>query len=87
MSTFTPGPWHVEPTNSAKESYVVCPDEQGANGGSVVIGQCRGPFMEGNARLIAAAPDLLAALKMLDERGHTQATWDFAKRALAKAGA
>jgi hypothetical protein len=38
-----------------------------------------------NAQLIAAAPDLLEALKMLDERGHTDATWQFAKRAISKA--
>lgn len=38
-----------------------------------------------NARLIASAPDLLAALKALDTNGHTQATWALALRAIAKA--
>jgi hypothetical protein len=38
-----------------------------------------------NARLIAAAPTLLEALQRLDQCGHTQATWDFAKRAIALA--
>lgn len=38
-----------------------------------------------NSRLIAAAPDLLTALQLLDKNGHTQATWEFALRALAKA--
>lgn len=33
----------------------------------------------------AAFNDLLASLKMLDERGHTQATWQFALRAIARA--
>lgn len=38
-----------------------------------------------NARLIAAAPDLLEALKRLEKNGHTQAAWEFALRAMAKA--
>lgn len=38
-----------------------------------------------DARLIAAAPDLLAALKALDSNGHTQATWALALKAIAKA--
>jgi hypothetical protein len=38
-----------------------------------------------NAVLMAAAPDLLAALKMLENRGHTDATWWAAKAAMAKA--
>lgn len=38
-----------------------------------------------NARLIAAAPELLEALQRLEQYGHTQATWEFALRAIAKA--
>jgi hypothetical protein len=38
-----------------------------------------------NAVLMAAAPDLLAALKQLELHGHTQATWHNAKAAIAKA--
>ena len=38
-----------------------------------------------NAVLMAAAPDLLAALKALETRGHTDATWQAAKAAIAKA--
>lgn len=38
-----------------------------------------------NARLIAAAPDLLSCLKLLDARGFTQATWHLCEQAIAKA--
>ena len=38
-----------------------------------------------NAVLMAAAPDLLAALKALETRGHTVATWQAANAAIAKA--
>lgn len=38
-----------------------------------------------NARLIAAAPELYKALRRLEHFGHTQATWEFAKAAMAKA--
>jgi hypothetical protein len=40
---------------------------------------------QANAVLMAAAPDLLAALKALETRGHTDATWQAAKAAIAKA--
>jgi len=40
---------------------------------------------EDNARLIAAAPDMLAALRLLDARGFTTATWDLCVKAIAKA--
>jgi hypothetical protein len=90
MSTaHTPGPWVATPANSGEWNIdSVAPDDwciarvMGGAGLEDPNGRS-----DANARLIAAAPDLLAALKMLDERGHTQATWDFAKRALAKAGA
>lgn len=85
----TPGPWL---TVKSKPNRVR--DESG-----VIIAQVSMPptkldkasWMKGkeishaNARLIAAAPELLAALKALDERGHTQATWSLALKAIAKA--
>ncbi len=58
----TPGPWHQEVTNSAHTSYVVVSADGFANGSTVVIGQCAGPDRLENARLIAAAPELLEAL-------------------------
>ncbi|MCO5109981.1 MAG: hypothetical protein M9929_03940 [Burkholderiaceae bacterium] len=57
----TPGPWRAEYTNDARLSKVVVAAES-ANGSTAVIGQCAGPDKESNARLIAAAPDLLTAL-------------------------
>lgn len=46
----TPGPWHVETDNEGRNV-----DIQDAKG--------RGVLTKANARLIAAAPDLLAALE------------------------
>lgn len=60
VSSFTVGPWHVEPTNSARLSNVVVSDVQGSNGSTVVIGQCAGPDKDANAALIAMAPQLYA---------------------------
>lgn len=59
--SFTPGPWAHEPTNSASLSYVAVSTVGGANGNTVVIGQCAGPDRDANARLIAAAPMLVEA--------------------------
>lgn len=87
----TPGPWladfHNEQRNGGRfVTYV--------RGGNQLVPIAAVPTgVEGygreerraNARLIAAAPELLAALQALDERGHTQATWSIAKRAMAKA--
>jgi len=71
----TPGPWEIGRGGEvyAAKQYqsvaMVCLHDEG----------------EANAHLIAAAPDLLACLKLLDERGHTQATWELCLRAIAKA--
>jgi hypothetical protein len=55
MSTkHTPGPWHVEVYNEGRNM-----DIQDAQG--------RGVLTKENARLIAAAPDLLAALEDMVE--------------------
>lgn len=60
----TPGPWRAEYTNAAKQTYVAVSVHEGANGSTAVIGQCAGPDKEANAHLIAAAPEMLAALKV-----------------------
>lgn len=60
MSKHTPGPWVVE---SADDAYCI------ANVGNLVImpggGKVKHDNTEADARLIAAAPDLLEALEMI----------------------
>lgn len=62
MSGFTPGPWVVE---RADDAYCI------ANVGNLVIMPCGGKVKhdnaEADARLIAAAPDLLEALELLNQ--------------------
>ena len=56
MSKHTPGPWHVDEHNdvSSKERHVATPSFYGDDSD------------DANANLIAAAPDLLAALLAFD---------------------
>lgn len=65
-STHTPGPWQVN--RKYKMSVETCADGQGIN----LIAECSDPdgFRtsgedQANARLIAAAPELLAALEVI----------------------
>ena len=75
MSKHTPGPWHTEPLqwdrggsiaicSGGENGYIICTiapeNEQDEPTEDTAI---RLPCDEANARLIAAAPDLLAALK------------------------
>lgn len=82
-ATHTPGPWRLHYTEEG--AFGIENDNR-----SAVLCQ-RAPWKHraaesiANGRLIAAAPDLLEALQALEQRGHTQATWDLAKRAIAKA--
>jgi len=97
----TPGPWHLGHESGANQmqpsisilrsvTYV-----EGARPTTYRVGEVTYPSTTGNtvgsferaanARLIAAAPELLEALQRLDKNGHTQATWDFALAAIAKA--
>lgn len=65
MSGFTPGPWEVGPVDDTVVTHL------GADGVRYEIAAIDGdynqpdewPVMEANARLIAAAPDLLEALQ------------------------
>lgn len=78
MSKHTEGPWEV------RADWIV-----GFNGTLHVATIPRafdGDYSEANAHLIAAAPDLLAALKevvTISDRKHD--AWDRAKAAIAKA--
>ena len=59
MTEITPGPWHIEDTNDAGDLYIAA-----ADGHPIAIvrsGMFGETPTEANARLIAAAPDLLAA--------------------------
>lgn len=75
MSKHTPGPWKWWTTHEG--SHRINPEE-----GGLVIASCdtRNPFsyeQEANARLIAAAPDLLKACKaLLDVYGELHALYD-----------
>jgi hypothetical protein len=82
MSTaHTPGPWLAEPsTDNRKTWHVVAPC------GLRLAWRIGSPNEAQDARLIAAAPDLLAALKgilSITHRDHV--AWDAARAAIAKA--
>lgn len=89
MSGHTPGPWRHEPTNGANLSYVAVSCDLVANGSTVVIGQCAGPDREANARMIAAAPELLDALQVVRMsrvwHGMSEQLQELIKLAIAKA--
>ncbi len=69
-TSFTPGPWLYHAPFRDRTIY----DNAGAPVAKVMRGKRDGQTEDANARLIAAAPDLLAALKMLagvvDEHGN-----------------
>ena len=87
--THTPGPWVACPGN-ARQVYKIETNARGNQNDGYEIAALRGPDKDANARLIAAAPDLLAALDYLvrardkgwkiDETG-----WDHARAAIARA--
>lgn len=96
MSKHTPGPWHVVPYGDG-DSLVVCSDEAGdfrIAFMATMIGpeEIDGPI-RANARLIAAAPELLEALEMClqwiedDEAAHGRpfGAGNLARRAISKA--
>ncbi len=72
----TPGPWRVMPESQAQSPWIV----GDAEGGSIADCEPCGPWMpdevaDANARLIASAPDLLAALRgYLDARPQCECT-------------
>ncbi len=64
--THTPGPWPMQPTGDGKRIVIGRGLVEGPNGyevAEVYSDDCPYDLAEANARLIAAAPDLLAALK------------------------
>lgn len=91
----TPGPWQVMPPERAIHDWVIADQE----GGSLAECSPAGPWVaraeaDANAALIAAAPDLLAALKLLVADVADYEAWqrpchalDVARAAIAKAEA
>jgi hypothetical protein len=80
----TPGPWHVAARNGDITRILDYPGR--------LVAEVRGATgskseMKANARLIAAAPELLAVLKLvLDHDGKlTGADWTHLRAAIAKA--
>lgn len=81
MSTkHTPGPWKVEPRGNLKARQFV-------EAGEFRIVECLTRDQEANAHLIAAAPELLAALKdLLASAGYCEPpTMERARAAIVKA--
>lgn len=83
----TPGPWRTHDVQPEIWTRQVWTDE---SHGSVMIATTGGVDKEANARLIAAAPELLAALKALVEwaaftGGWEAPCWDDARAAIKKA--
>ena len=80
-------PWEIGQHPAIPNAWIVRPALFGSR--VRVLPECEGGHVlilsEQDARLIAAAPDLLAALQALDRNGHTEATWFIAKKAIAKA--
>ena len=87
MSGHTPGPWTFIP---ADEFWVKPAIQRGKEGGMVIEG-LSAASEEADARLIAAAPDLLSALNAMlthmgmDEDEWNKPTFDQARAAIAKA--
>ena len=65
MSAHTPGPWNVKADQSEANHFAVVLPKGGLQG-DAIIAHCR---CEANARLMAAAPDLLNVLKDIKESG------------------
>lgn len=83
MSKHTPGPWRYQDIRSSGEHvYFRIESKNGAVGFAY-----KSDNAEGNARLIAAAPDLLAALRKIatNEKLGTGDCMEIARTALAKA--
>lgn len=95
MSTHTPGPWKVHPYRNGKIGPYNMAIDVGPAGRMVaqICGEFEKPVAgdeaEANARLIAAAPDLLTALKALviatDGHPGSVRQRDEARAAIAKA--
>ena len=66
MGKYTQGPWWVD-KNMAETDYLICCDISDRNRGYVASLAVTNQDALSNAQLISAAPDLLAALKIILE--------------------
>ena len=86
MSKHTPGPWHINDHAHDEEVVYIEADRYGV--ASIFTDTDKVDSTElANARLIAAAPELLEALKNIEnDDGHIPSTiWNMCKAAIAKA--
>ena len=72
LETTTPGPWQVHASPTKALGYMITRAALGPGGG-IHIGNV---YSEDNARLIAAAPEMLTALRALVEECRYRATRD-----------
>jgi len=81
MSEHTPGPWEIG------AEYMVCKLDQLIVGSNHIQAKNNRESEEADARLIAAAPDLLEAAEIIEDRDYMDNSGDMAKlrRAIAKA--
>jgi hypothetical protein len=86
MSKRTPGPWIANIENSGSGyPRIESEHEHGVVNDGWIICDCEGPDGKANARLIAAAPELLEACKKLIYQPDLQVAIDAARVAIAKA--
>jgi hypothetical protein len=91
MAGHTPGPWRILTLGRTNSAYVMdsIPDRDGRVVGNVIATPTTNPAWEANARLIAAAPCLLAALtefvRLSDDGNATAEQWGVARAAAVQA--
>jgi hypothetical protein len=84
VAQFTPGPWEMPGLDG--DEYVICTDK--AKGKRRTVAHA---YSDANARLIAAAPDMLSALEMIASLAggqlpdYARSIHDIARAAIAKA--
>jgi len=83
-TTFTPGPWRYDRTNGSPTTgeHMIA----GAKPGYLAeVRDCGSGDVSANARLIAAAPDLLAALECVAPYISEKGVFNMVQSAIAKA--
>ena len=94
MSAYTPGPWSIWNFSDDPRHVAVGPDAGGLAVADVVACNAHGCYTaetesrgQANARLIAAAPELLQALRVIDSNAAESAEWirRVAREAIEKA--